>query len=79
MHTSLPPDINPPVEATHENILDAFEVQEEVVAREEEEMEADVEEAEDEADNLRNVKDDAPPNGMPGKLPTEKEQPLCKN
>jgi hypothetical protein len=90
-HASLPPDVNLPLPAANEHRVDVAEVFEEVVDQEDEEvlptspkdeeMEAELEDAEIEGDNPPNATADSdePPNGMPGQLPTEKEQPLAKD
>jgi hypothetical protein len=77
--------------AAYEHRVDAEEVAEEVadqededalpVSAEDEEMEAELEDAECEGGDPLNATAEGgePPNGMPGQLPTKKEQPLAKD
>ena len=91
MHANVPQDIQIPTKTTLEHWLVLEEMEEEVVDQEEkdepggstedEEMEEVLGDAAQEEEVSGNaVQDDGdPPNGMPGHLPTEKEQHLGKD
>jgi hypothetical protein len=91
MHANVPPDIQIPTETTLEHRLVLEETEEEVVDQEEEEPlgasteDEEMEEVLGDAVQEEEVSGDAvqddgdPPNGMPGQLPTEKEQQLGKD
>ncbi len=91
VHASLPPDVNLPMLAGNEHRVEVAEVEEEVADQEdeeplailldEEEVEAALDDGECEGGNPQNATTEGgePPNGMPGQLPTEKEQPSAKD
>ncbi len=81
MHTNVPPDIQIPTETTLEHRVVLLELEEEVVDQEEEEpLGASPDDEEMEEVLGKAAQDDGdPPNGMPGQLPTEKEQPLAED
>jgi hypothetical protein len=81
MHTNVPPDIQMPTETTLEHRVVLHDLEEEVVDQEEEEpLGASPDDEEMEEVLAEATQDDGdPPNGMPGQLPTEKEQPLAKD
>jgi hypothetical protein len=81
MHMNVPPDIQLPIDSNleHRFVLEELEI--EVIDQEEEEplgASPNEEEIEEELGDVAQ-KDGGPPNGMPGQLPTEKEQPLANN
>ncbi len=81
MHTNVPPDIPMPTDSTLEHRVVLEELEEEVIDHEEEEplgASPDEEEMEEVLGDAAQ-EDGDPPNGMPGQLPTEKEQPLAKD
>jgi hypothetical protein len=88
MHASLPPDVNVLIDEPHRRSAEQQNISEEaeeaVIDHEEEEAlppPPEHEEMEAEADNNEqpNEEIDEPPNGMPGQLPTEREQPLASD
>ena len=81
MHTNVPPDIQLPTSSHLEHRVVLEELVEEVIDQEEEEplgASPDDEEMEEELGDVAQ-EDGDPPNGMPGQLPTENEQPSAKD